>query len=165
MGKWWLASSSWQCTSSCITSCTVFWENIKSPRWVSLPTAQIWCLWLLAFPKTKITCEGEEISDLRWDAGQYDGAVNGCRESCVRFQGTYFEGDWGTVVLCTIFLESCILNKISLFFILHGLDAFLTYFACYEILLSCKEKWNTAISNNMDESSEYANQNTFIRES
>ena len=27
---------------------------------------------------------------------------------CVRSQGAYFEGDWGVVVLCTMFLVSCI---------------------------------------------------------
>ena len=27
---------------SCITSCVVFWQNIKSPRWLRPSTAQIW---------------------------------------------------------------------------------------------------------------------------
>ena len=34
-------------------------------------------LWLLAFPKTKITCEKEEISDHRWDSGKCNGAADG----------------------------------------------------------------------------------------
>ena len=34
-------------------------------------------LWLLAFAKTKITFEGEEISDHQWDSGKYDGAADG----------------------------------------------------------------------------------------
>ena len=34
-----------------------------------------------------------------------------CWENCVRFQGTYFEGDWGIIVLCTMILVSCIFNK------------------------------------------------------
>ena len=42
MGNWWLAALSQWPTCSCITSCSVFWRN-KSPRWLSLPTDQIWC--------------------------------------------------------------------------------------------------------------------------
>ena len=38
--------------ASCV--CRVFWPNIKSPRWLSPPTTQIWCpVTSLAFPKTK----------------------------------------------------------------------------------------------------------------
>ena len=37
----------------------------------------MWLLWLLAFPKTKITFEREEISDRGWDSGKYDGAADG----------------------------------------------------------------------------------------
>ena len=43
MGNWWLAASSRQHVCSCITSHAVFWCNIKSPRWLSLTTTQIWC--------------------------------------------------------------------------------------------------------------------------
>ena len=51
-------------------------------------------LWLLAFPKTKITYEGEEISDHQWDSGKYDKAANGNWENCVRSQGACFKGDY-----------------------------------------------------------------------
>ena len=54
---------------------TVFWQNIKSPRWLSPATAQIWCPELLAFPKTKIIFEKEEISDHPWNSGKYDGQL------------------------------------------------------------------------------------------
>ena len=70
-------------------------------------------LWLLAFPKTKITCEKEEISDCPRDSGKYHGETDGDWENCVRSQGAYFEGDWSIVVLYTMFLVSCIFfNKI-----------------------------------------------------
>ena len=65
-------------------------------------------LWHLAFPKTKVTFEREEISNHWWDSGKYDGAADGEWEKCVRSQGAYFEGDWGIIVLCTLFLISCI---------------------------------------------------------
>ena len=60
------------------------------------------------FPKTKITFEREEISDCQWDSGKYNGADSDW-ENCVRFPGAYFEGDWGVIVLCTMFLVSCVI--------------------------------------------------------
>ena len=54
MGNWWLAASSWQHTHSCITSHAGFWQNIKSPRWLSTPYSpdlMSWDFWL--FPKLK----------------------------------------------------------------------------------------------------------------
>ena len=34
-------------------------------------------------------------------------------ENCVRPQGAYFEGDWGVIVLCTMFLVSSSINVYS----------------------------------------------------
>ena len=65
---------------------------------------------LLAFAKTRITFEREEISNHWWDSGKYDGAAVGEWEKCVRSQGAYFEGDWGIIVLCTMFLVSSSIN-------------------------------------------------------
>ena len=71
---------------------------------------------LLAIPKTKITFEREEISDHWWDSGKYNKAADGYWENCVRSQGAYFEGDWGVIVLCTMFLVSSSIN-VSIFYI------------------------------------------------
>ena len=116
MGNWWLAASSWQHTCSCITSRTVFWWNIKSPRGLSPHnnSPDFGALWLLAFPKTKFTFEREEILGHQWDSGKYNGAADGNWENYVRSQGTYFEGDWGIIVLCTMFLVSSSIN-VSIF--------------------------------------------------
>ena len=108
VGNWWSAASSQQHTCSCITSCADFWQNIKSPRWLSPHTAQIWCPVTSGFPKTKLPFEREDISDCGWDSGEYDGEADGGWENCVRSQGAYFEGDWGVIFLCTVFLVSCI---------------------------------------------------------
>ena len=70
--------------------------------------------WL--FPKTKITFEREEISDHLWDSGKYDGVADGDWENCVRSQGACFEGDWGIIVLCTMFLVPFIFFKKYLYF-------------------------------------------------
>ena len=101
-----------------------FWWNIKSPRWLSPPTAQIWSSVILAFPKTKITFEREEISDHWWDSGKYDGAADGEWENCVRSHGAYFEGDWHVIILCTMF---CVLSSINVsIFHIIWLDTFWT---------------------------------------
>ena len=73
-----------------------------------------WNFWL--YPKTKITIEREEISDHWWDSGKYNGAADGDLENCVRSQSAYFEGDWGVIVLCTMFLVSSSIN-VSIFHI------------------------------------------------
>ena len=64
------------------------------------------------FPKLKSPL----ISDHWWDSGKYDGAADGDWENCVRSQGAYFEGDWGIIVLCTMFLVSCISFNKCLYF-------------------------------------------------
>ena len=99
-------------------SCRVFWWNRKSPRWLSpdLAPCDFW-----AVPKPKISFEREEISDCRWDSGKHDGAADGHWENCVGSQGAYFKRDWGIIVLCTVFLVSCIFfNKCLFFWILSG---------------------------------------------
>ena len=116
-GYWWLAASSRQHGLPCIASrAEFFWWNIKSPRWLSFPAAHIWCPATLAFPKTKITFEREEISDHPWDSGKYNRAAGGNRENYVRSQGAYFGGDWGVIVLCIVFLVSCIFFNKCLYF-------------------------------------------------
>ena len=109
MGNWWLAASSWQHTRSCITSHAELFGETSNHSGDSAPLPpRFGALWLLAFPKTEITFEREEISDHQWDSGQYDGAADGHGENCVKRQGAYFEGDWGVIVLCAIFIVSCI---------------------------------------------------------
>ena len=109
-GHWWLAASSRQHVCSGITL-----SHDSAPE-----QPRLGALGLLAFPKTKTTFEREEISDCQWDSGKYDGAADGHWENCVRSQGVSFEGDWGVIVLYTMFLVSCIFLHKCLFFILHG---------------------------------------------
>ena len=111
MGNWWLAASSRQCTCSCITfHAEFFGKTPNHPGDSAHLHPRFGALRLLAFPQTKITFEREEISDPRWESGNYDGAANGDWENCVRSQGAYFEGDWGIIVLCTMFLVSSSIN-------------------------------------------------------
>ena len=90
-------------------SCS-FWWNIShqgnsGPLWPRFGTLQ-----LLAFPKTKITFEREEISEHRWNSGKYDKAADGNWKNYVRSQGAYLEGEWGVIILCTMFLVSSSIN-------------------------------------------------------
>ena len=107
VGNWWLAASSWQPAQSCITSCAALWQI--TPIRDSAPLQPRFdALWPLVVPHTKITFEREEISDCWWDSGKYERAADGDGENCVRSQGSYFEGDWSIIVLCTMFLISSI---------------------------------------------------------
>ena len=78
MGNWWLSTSSWQCACSCIRSHEeFFWETSNHPGDSACLQPRFGALWLLAFPKTKITFEREEISDCWWDSGKYEVAADG----------------------------------------------------------------------------------------
>ena len=115
LGNWWLAALSRQCACSCIMSHAEFFlQNIKLPKLFRSLQASFGTLKLLAFCKTKIIFDREEISDRQWDSGKYDVAGDGDWENCVRSQGAYFEGDWGIIVLCTIYLVSSSIN-VSIF--------------------------------------------------
>ena len=114
---WWLAASSPQRTHSCITSHAEFFGETSNHPGNSTPLQpRFGSLWLLAFPKTTITFEREEISDRLWDSGKYNGTADGNSENCVRSQGAYFEGDWGITILCTVFLVFCIFFSKCLYF-------------------------------------------------
>ena len=102
IGNWWLAASSQQCTCSCIVSHAGFFGETSNHSGDSVPLQpRLGALQLLAFPKTKITFEREEISDHQWDSWKYDRATGGDWENCVRSQGAYFEGAWGVIAQCT----------------------------------------------------------------
>ena len=77
-------------THACITPCADFFGGTSSHPGDSAPLQpRFGVLWLLAFPKTKINVEMEEISDSWWDSGKYDGAADGDWENCVRSHSAY----------------------------------------------------------------------------
>ena len=106
-----------QCARSRITSpAEIFGETLNDPGDSAPLQPRCGALQVLAFSKTKITFEREEISDHQWDWGKYNEAVDGNWENCVRSQCAYLEGDWGIIVLCTMFLVPCIFfNNVSIF--------------------------------------------------
>ena len=118
-GDWQLHHNNVPTYASCLVQ-SFFGETSNQP--VTQPRLQprFGTLWLLAFPKTKITFEREEISDRWGDSGKYNRATDGDWENYVRSQGAYFEWDWGVIVLCIMFLVSSIFFTKCLFFILHS---------------------------------------------
>ena len=127
MGNWWLAASSTTCPFIASHLVQSFFakhqitQMTQPPYSLDLVPCDFWL-----FPKTKITFQGGEISDHRWDLGKYNGASDGDWENCVRSWGTCFDGDWGVIVLCTMFLVSSSINV----FVFHitWLDTFWTHF-------------------------------------
>ena len=117
MGHWWLAASSWQCTCLCLRfNAESFGETSNHPSGLDSLQPRFGALRVLTFSKTKITFEREEFSDYQWDSGKYDSAADGNWENWVRSQGAYFEGDWGVIVPCTMFLVSSIFFNKCLYF-------------------------------------------------
>ena len=124
MGNWWLAAPSQQRSHSRIMcgvlgkhQITQVTQHPLQPRFGTLK--------LLSFPKTEITFEKEEISDHQWDSGKYDREADSDWKNCVRSQCAYFEGDWGVIVLSTMFLVSCIfLNKCLYLLYYMAVDTF-----------------------------------------
>ena len=134
MGNWWLAASSQQHVCSCIASHAEFFGKTSNHPgdWAPLQP-RFGALLLLAFPKTKITFEREKISESPWDSGKYNGSIDSDWENCVRSRGAYLEGDWGIIVLCTVFLVSSSIN-VSIFHIMW-LDTVWTDLVCRECCL------------------------------
>ena len=89
-------------------SCRDFWQNIESPWWLSTPYSPDWCPVTSGFSQNKNHFWTGRDSDHPWDSGKYNRAADGSWENCVRSQGAYFEGDWGVIILWTMFLVSCI---------------------------------------------------------
>ena len=80
--------------------CRVFWQNIKSPRWLSPPSAQIWHPVTSGFPKTKITLQGKRFQTI----DEIQENTMGQLMVTGTLWGAYFEADWGIIVLYTMFL-------------------------------------------------------------
>ena len=109
-GNWGSAASSRQCT--CIVSpAEIFGETSNHPGESAPLQPRFGTLWLLAFPKTTITFEREEISDPQWDSKKYNGAADG--DSSKGFCRVFW------TILCIMFLVSCVFFNKCLFFVLH----------------------------------------------
>ena len=114
MGNWWLAASSWQHGHSCITSCAVFGETSNHSGDLFPLQPKIVCDNFCFFPKPKSPLKGKRFQIIEIQKNMMD--ADGDWENCVRSQGAYFEGDWGIIVLSTMFLVSCVFFNKCLYF-------------------------------------------------
>ena len=117
MGSWWLAASSRQCACSCVTSCAEFFGETSNHPGDSDPYSPdlVLCnFWL--FPKLKSPLKGKRFQAVNEIQENNDRAADGDWENSVRSQVAYLEGDWGIIVLCTMFLISCIFFNKCLYF-------------------------------------------------
>ena len=139
MGNWWLAPSLWQqiARASCLVQSFLAKHKITQVTQPPYSPDLLPChFWL--FPKLKSPLKGKRFLDHQWDSRKYDRAANGNWENCVRSQGAYFEGDWDGIVLCTVFLISCIFFNKCLYFPYYMAGYFWTdliwHFGCRNML-------------------------------
>ena len=108
MGSWWLAASSQQCAHSCINLVQSIWWNIKPPSWLSIPYSPdlMPCdFWL--FQNWNHLWKGIDFKPLMRFRKIWQSSWWRLGELC-EVPKCYSEGDWGIIVLCTMFLVSCI---------------------------------------------------------
>ena len=155
MGNWWLTAPSWQHTCSCITCHKKFLAKQQVTQVSQHPYSPDlvpYDFWL--FPKLKSPLKGKRFQTINKIQEKYNRAADGNWENCVRSQGAYFKGDWGIIVLCTMFLVSCILFRKCLFFILHGWipsghthtqirrDSVICVYILYsQVIFMCSQSW------------------------
>ena len=105
-GDWKLHHDNVPAHASCL--CRDFWWNIKSLRWLSPLQSRLGALRLLAFPKSKNHLwKGRDFRPLMRFRKTGQGSWWQLGELC-EVSDAYFEGDWGVIVLCTMFIVSYI---------------------------------------------------------
>ena len=117
MGNWWLAISSPELVSSCISSCAEFFGKPPITLVAQLPYSPDLALcnfWL--FPKLKSPLKGKRFQTIDEIQENMMGQLMAIVENYVRSHCAYFEGGWGVVVLCTMSLVSCIFFNECLYF-------------------------------------------------
>ena len=141
MGNWWLAASLWQCSCSRITSHAEFLVKHQITQ-VTQPHCSpdlVPCNFCL-FQKLKSPLKGKRFQIFDEVQENTMGAADGDWENCVTSQGAYFEGDWGIIVLCAMYLVSSLIN-VSIFHI-TWLDTFWTDLVyCDTTNYSCLWEW------------------------
>ena len=136
MSTWWLASSLQHTGSQSTSPAEFFGETSNHPGDSAPLQPRCDALQLLAFPRTKISFERN--SDHCWDQENMMGQLmtiptkdfaecfeqwRRCWKKCLGPQGAYFEGDWGVILLCRMFLGSCTFFNKCLYFS-HCMDGY-----------------------------------------
>ena len=127
-GDWQLHHNNAPAHVSCLMQgCFFFFGKTSNHPGDSAPLqSRFGVLELLAFPKTKITFEREEIWDHQWDSEKYNGAADGDWENCIRPKVLTLKGTEVSLpyAQCFLYLVSSAINT-SIFHIAQ-LDTFWT---------------------------------------
>ena len=94
-------------------SSKIYWLNVKSPRWLRTPAAHIWHPVTSGFSPNLNLWKRRDFRLLMRFRKIWLGGWWQLGELC---KISYFEGVWGLIVLCTMFLVSCIFFKKCLYF-------------------------------------------------
>ena len=111
MGNWWLAASLWQCTSSCITSPTGFFGETSNHPGDSAPYSPDLApcdFWL--FPKLKSPLKGKRFKTLDEIQENTTEQLMVIGRTVCGPKVSTLKGDWGVIVLCTVFLVPSSIN-------------------------------------------------------
>ena len=114
VGNWWLAASSWQRAPHAWHLVQSFLATHQITQVTQTPYSpgMVPCdFWL--FPKLKSPLKVKRFQTIN---EIQENTTEKVTENCERSQGAYFEGDWGIIVLCTMFLVSCVFFNKCLYF-------------------------------------------------
>ena len=117
MGNLWLAASSRQHTVHASRLLQRFLAKHQITQVTQLHYSSDltpWNFWI--FPKLKLPLKGKRFQTVNEIQENMAGQLTVTGGTVVRSQGAYFEGDWGIIVLCTMFPVSCIFSNKCLYF-------------------------------------------------
>ena len=98
-------------------SCRLFGETSNHPGDSASLQPRFGAWWLLAIPKLKSPLKGKRFQTISEIQENMMGQLIAIGRAA---WGAYFERDWGVIVLCAMFLVSCVSFSKCLFFIVHG---------------------------------------------
>ena len=132
------AASDWQLHHNMPTHASCLMQNFLAKYQITQVTQPCYSPDLVPcdfrlFPKLKSPLKGKRFHTVDEIQENTTEQLMVIGKNCVRSQGAYFEGDWGIVVLCTMFLISSSIN-VSIFHV-TWLDTFWTdpYFRLWEV--------------------------------
>ena len=120
VGKWWLQLHHNNVPAHALHLVQFFGKTSNHPGDSALLQPDLVPCNFRLFTKLKSPLKGNRFQTIYEVQENTMGQLMAIWENCVRFQGAYFEGDCGIIVLCTMFLVSCIFFSKCLFFIVPG---------------------------------------------
>ena len=142
-GDWQLCYNNMPAHASCLVgSFLAKYQIIQVTQHPYKPDSVPWDFWL--FPKLKSPLKGKRFQIINEIQENMKGQLMVIGRTMWGSQGAYFAGDWGVIVLCTMFLVSRIFFNKCLYFLYYVAGCFLdrplyVYFSKKLSKLSSKE--------------------------